>query len=75
MKTGKSLQKSIRHTKPTAGKDVDQPARIMARSSTASYISQMACELAQLARAAQIPSLADMLTRAQIEAELWSRTQ
>jgi len=40
---------------------------------TAIYISQIAGELATLARNAEIHVLTYLLARAQIEAELWSR--
>lgn len=40
---------------------------------TAAYIAQMTGELATLANGARISSLAHLLARAQLEAELWSR--
>jgi hypothetical protein len=40
---------------------------------TAAYIAQMTGELANLANGARFQSLAHLLARAQLEAELWSR--
>jgi hypothetical protein len=40
---------------------------------TAAYIAQMTGELANLANGARFESLAHLLVRAQLEAELWSR--
>lgn len=40
---------------------------------TAAYIAQMTGELASLANGARFQSLAHLLARAQLEAELWSR--
>jgi hypothetical protein len=40
---------------------------------TAAYIAQMTGELANLANGARFESLAHLLARAQLEAELWSR--
>lgn len=40
---------------------------------TAAYIAQMTGELATLANGARISSVAHLLARAQLEAELWSR--
>ncbi len=40
---------------------------------TATYIAQMTGELANLANGARFESLAHLLARAQLEAELWSR--
>lgn len=40
---------------------------------TAAYIAQMTGELALLANSARFPTLAQLLARAQLEAELWSR--
>jgi hypothetical protein len=40
---------------------------------TAAYIAQMTGELVNLANGARIESLAHLLARAQLEAELWSR--
>ena len=58
---------------PWEGSSTDLPASASVRVATASYISQMAGELAKLARRAEIDILANLLARAQIEAELWSR--
>jgi hypothetical protein len=40
---------------------------------TAAYIAQLTGELALLANGAHFPTLAQLLARAQLEAELWSR--
>lgn len=40
---------------------------------TAAYIAELAGELAALASGARIANLAELLARAQLEAELWSR--
>ena len=40
---------------------------------TAAYIAQMTGEFANLANGARFESLAHLLARAQLEAELWSR--
>jgi hypothetical protein len=40
---------------------------------TAAYIAQLTGELALLANGARFPTLAQILARAQLEAELWSR--
>jgi hypothetical protein len=40
---------------------------------TAAYIAQMTGELANLTNGARFESLAHLLARAQLEAELWSR--
>jgi hypothetical protein len=40
---------------------------------TAAYIAQLTGELALLASGARFPTLAQLLARAQLEAELWSR--
>jgi hypothetical protein len=55
------------------GSSTDLPASGLVTISTAVYISQIAGELAALARAADIHILAYLLARAQIEAELWAR--
>jgi hypothetical protein len=55
------------------GSSSDLPASSLSIISTAAYISQIAGELATLARNAEIHILAYLLARAQIEAELWSR--
>jgi len=49
------------------------PASMFEKIATAIYISQIAGELATLARNAEIHVLTYLLARAQIEAELWSR--
>jgi hypothetical protein len=41
--------------------------------STAAYIAELTGELAILANGARFPTLAQLLSRAQLEAELWSR--
>jgi hypothetical protein len=40
---------------------------------TVAYIAQLTGELALLANGARFPTLAQLLARAQLEAELWSR--
>lgn len=40
---------------------------------TAAYIAELSGELAALASGARFPNLAQLLSRAQLEAELWSR--
>jgi hypothetical protein len=40
---------------------------------TAAYIAELTGELAILANGARFPTLAQLLARAQLEAELWSR--
>jgi hypothetical protein len=59
----KKIAKSIEMTEITGG----GPQR------TAAYIAQLTGELALLANEARFPTLAQLLARAQLEAELWSR--
>ncbi|MCI0466597.1 MAG: hypothetical protein L0Y57_06275 [Beijerinckiaceae bacterium] len=40
---------------------------------TAAYIAELSGELAAMASGARFPNLADLLARAQLEAELWAR--
>jgi hypothetical protein len=54
------------------GSPTGLPAAAILAVSTATYISQIAGELATLARNAEIHLLTYLLARAQIEAELWS---
>jgi hypothetical protein len=61
---------------PTASK-IAKPIEINeiteGAQSTAAYIAELTGELAVLANGARIAPLAQLLARAQLEAELWSR--
>ncbi|HUI20305.1 MAG TPA: hypothetical protein VLZ74_04605 [Methylocella sp.] len=56
-----------------AAKPVEITEIVDGAKCTAAYIAQMTGELATLANGARIASLAHLLARAQLEAELWSR--
>ncbi len=56
-----------------ASKPIEITEIVAGAKCTAAYIAQMTGELANLASGARIASLAHLLARAQLEAELWSR--
>jgi hypothetical protein len=56
-----------------AAKPVEITEIVEGAHCTAAYIAQMTGELAKIANGARIQSLAHLLARAQLEAELWSR--
>lgn len=57
----------------TSPKPVEITEIVDGAQGTAAYIAQMTGELANLANGARFQSLAHLLARAQLEAELWSR--
>jgi hypothetical protein len=62
------LSASKKNSKPVEISEIVEDAQC-----TAAYIAQMTGELANLANGARFQSLAHLLARAQLEAELWSR--
>ena len=54
-------------------KPVEIAAIIEGPQCTAAYIAQLSGELAAMANGARFSNLAQLLARAQLEAELWSR--
>ncbi|WGJ13436.1 hypothetical protein QEV83_12075 [Methylocapsa sp. D3K7] len=67
---GRLSQLSTRKKNP---KPVEISEIVEGAQGTATYIAQMTGELANLANGARFQSLAHLLARAQLEAELWSR--
>ncbi|HEY8007764.1 MAG TPA: hypothetical protein VIE66_13435 [Methylocella sp.] len=67
---GRLSQLSARKKNP---KPVEISEIVEGAQGTAAYIAQMTGELANLANGARFQSLAHLLARAQLEAELWSR--
>jgi hypothetical protein len=75
MKKPESLARRLSHASgdDRAGKPVEITDIVEGAQCTAAYIAQMTGELANLANGARFQSLAHLLARAQLEAELWSR--
>ncbi|HUZ92179.1 MAG TPA: hypothetical protein VMU78_09805 [Methylocella sp.] len=75
MKKPASLAFRLSHVsgEKRAAKPVEITEIVEGAHCTAAYIAQMTGELANLANGARFQSLAHLLARAQLEAELWSR--
>ena len=75
MKKPDSLARKLSHAsgQERAAKPIEITEIVEGAHCTAAYIAQMTGELANLANGARIQSLAHLLARAQLEAELWSR--
>lgn len=75
MKKPKSLAHSLSPIsgEPRSAKSIEITEIVEGAQCTAAYIAQMTGELANLANGARFQSLAHLLARAQLEAELWSR--
>jgi hypothetical protein len=64
---------SIVSAKKKATKPIEITEIVEGAQCTAAYIAQLTGELAALANGARFANLAQLLARAQLEAELWSR--
>ncbi|MCI0467221.1 MAG: hypothetical protein L0Y57_09500 [Beijerinckiaceae bacterium] len=62
-----------RQRESTVAKSVEIKEIIEGPHCTAAYIAELSGELAALASGARFSNLAQLLARAQLEAELWSR--
>ncbi|HET6376798.1 MAG TPA: hypothetical protein VFG05_00585 [Methylocella sp.] len=58
---------------PQVAKEGEAALDAGAKESTAAYIAELSGELVKLAHKAHFTSLAQLLARAQLEAELWAR--
>src|ERR1019366_6783120 len=75
MKKPESIARRLSHVSgnETSAKPIGITEIVEGAQCTAAYIAKMTGELANIANGARFQSLAHLLARAQLEAELWSR--